>query len=75
MIYMGEEPLSMPHKTLREFKQLHIESLLSHQNLSTNGKDLHELDVDCDVSPLLDDPEDLFPEAGRPNGRPEDAIQ
>jgi len=62
-------------KDSRKATPFQIQNLLGHQNLSTTERYLHELDVDRDVSALLEDREDSFSGESRPIGRPEDAIQ
>jgi integrase len=62
-------------KDSRKATPFQIQNLLGHQNLSTTEKYLHELDVDRDVSALLEDPEEPFSRKSRPSSRPEDAIQ
>jgi integrase len=62
-------------KDSRQATPFQIQNLLGHQNLSTTEKYLHELDVDREVSALLEDDENAFSDKSRPASRPDDLIQ
>ena len=62
-------------KDSRQATPFQIQNLLGHQNLSTTEKYLHELDVDRDVSALLEDDENTFSDKSRPASRPKNELQ
>lgn len=62
-------------KDSRQATPFQIQNLLGHQNLSTTEKYLHELEVDREVSALLEDDENSFSDKSRPASRPEGKLQ